>query len=224
MAFNFNKYVNDFVGKYKGDVNGRYKSYDHCRKCFLDNKDNPVMYDLIILHLYAYLASWGMLRNSFLLQKDYLFNKPVVEILCDKKYSQLVNFDPFAQNIVDDLKLIMELKEEIINYYTIGKTYIDPETGKTITIKNVTDTLVSKIILGTLGCVPAYDKYLVKGLRKSGIVGTFNLKSLNGIINCVKPDKAHIDIVCNDLDKSNNYKNLYTPMKIIDAYFWEYGY
>lgn len=222
MALNFKKYVDDFAIKYNADVNGRYKSYDHCRKCFLDNKDNSAMYDLITLHLYAYLASWGMLRNSFLLQKDYLFNKPVVEILCDKKYSQLVNFDPFAQNIVDDLKLIMELKEEIIHYYTTGKTYIDPETGKPLHIKNVTDTLVSKIILGTLGCVPAYDSFLVKGLRNSGIVGTFNLKSLNGIINCVKSDVAYIDTVRDDFNKNCN--GLYTPMKIIDAYFWEYGH
>ena len=223
MAFNFNKYVNDFVGKYKGDVNGRYKSYDHCRKCFLDNKDNPAMYDLITLYLYAYLASWGMLRNSFLLQKDYLFNKPVVKILCEKKYSKLVDFDPFDSKAKTNLNLIMELKEEIRNCY-IGKTFSSPKTRDTITINNVTDTLVSKIILGTLGCVPAYDKFLVNGLRKNNIVGTFNLDSLNGIINCVKSDQDYINNVCNNLNKSNNYKNLYTPMKIIVANFWELGY
>lgn len=221
MAFNFNKHVNDFVGKYNSDVNGRYKSYDHCRKCFLDNKNNPAMYDLMTLHLYAYLASWGMLRNSFLMEKDYQFNKPVVEILCKSKYSRLVYFDPFAQNANNDLNLIMDLKEEIKNYYE-NETYIDPDTGNKKKINHATDTLISKIILGTLGCVPAYDNFLVKGLRNSGIVGNFNLNSLNGIINCVKPDEAHIDTVCNNLNKNCN--NLYTTMKIIDAYFWEYGH
>jgi hypothetical protein len=29
-----------------------------------------------------------------------------------------------------------------------------------------TDTLISKVMLGTLGCIPAYDRYFVDGLKK----------------------------------------------------------
>ena len=35
----------------------------------------------------------------------------------------------------------------------MGQTYIEDGTNKTKTISNVTDTLITKIILGTLGCV-----------------------------------------------------------------------
>ena len=65
------------------------------------------MYNYITLNLYAYLASWGMLRNSFLMQKDYLFSKPVVEILCKDKYSNLISFNPFKENIITDLETII---------------------------------------------------------------------------------------------------------------------
>lgn len=38
------------------------------------------------------LSELGMMRNSFLLQKDYLFNLPVVGILCKDEYRQLIQF------------------------------------------------------------------------------------------------------------------------------------
>lgn len=77
MGKNINEYINKFIDSYHNDKNGRYRSYDHCRESFLKYKNDETMYNYITLNLYAYLASWGMLRNSFLMQKDYLFSKPV---------------------------------------------------------------------------------------------------------------------------------------------------
>ena len=72
MGKNINEYINKFIDSYHNDKNGRYRSYDHCRESFLKYKNDETMYNYITLNLYAYLASWGMLRNSFLMQKDYL--------------------------------------------------------------------------------------------------------------------------------------------------------
>lgn len=47
------------------------------------------------------------------MQKDYLFSKPVVEILCKDKYSNLISFNPFKENIITDLETIMSLRDEI---------------------------------------------------------------------------------------------------------------
>lgn len=200
----------------KQDENGRYKSYEHCRQCFLDNRTDEMKYDLITLHLYAYLASWGMLRNSFLMQKDYLFNLPVVRILCKEEYSRLLVFDPFADDCDDDISLIMKLRDEIRSYY-LSQTYIKDSTHEKIRITNVTDTLVTKIILGTIGCVPAYDQYFVSAIRQYGICGTFNAKSMTGLIKFAKETHNSIENACKGLG------SLYTPMKIIDMYFWENG-
>ena len=185
MGKNINEYINKFIDSYHNDKNGRYRSYDHCRESFLKYKNDETMYNYITLNLYAYLASWGMLRNSFLMQKDYLFSKPVVEILCKDKYSNLISFNPFKENIITDLETIMSLRDEIKEYY-MGQTYIEDGTNKTKTISNVTDTLITKIILGTLGCVPAYDQYFVKALRRNKINGVFNLNSMKQIIQYAK--------------------------------------
>lgn len=216
MGKNINEYINKFIDSYHNDKNGRYRSYDHCRESFLKYKNDETMYNYITLNLYAYLASWGMLRNSFLMQKDYLFSKPVVEILCKDKYSNLISFNPFKENIITDLETIMSLRDEIKEYY-MGQTYIEDDTNKTKTISNVTDTLITKIILGTLGCVPAYDQYFVKALRRNKINGVFNLNSMKQIIQYAKDNKEEIEKACNKLG------DLYTPMKIIDMYFWEVG-
>ena len=235
MPITITNVVNVFVRNCKTYLNDRYRSYEHCRKCFLDNKYFPAKYDLITLHLYAYLASWGMLRNSFLLHKDYLFNKPVVEILCKPEYDCLKYFDQFGPNAKYYLGRIMKLKEEISDYYN-GKTYIiKPKTGnnKTIvkTINKVSDTLVSKIILGTLGCIPAYDQFFIKGLKKYNedyklepkIMRRFRKDSLEKLIDFAKANKIEIEDACNKLNNACGVKGLYTPMKVIDMYFWELG-
>lgn len=210
------KYLEAFTNAYHADPRGRYQSYDHCRRCFIDHLDNEEAYDLIALNLYAYLASWGMLRNSFLMQKDYLFHRPVIDVLAKPKYRQLLSFNPFIDSAERYVEDVLALKHEIVSCYK-GKEYFKDDTGEPVIVANVTDTLVTKIILGTLGCVPAYDQYLVKALRMKGIVGTFGRASLYGIIEFAKKNRSEIEKICAELGE------LYTPMKIIDMYFWELG-
>ena len=73
-----------YIEGLKKDQNMRYRSFDHCYFYFQKNykkyRDDAIK-DTMALHLFAYLSSWGMLRNSFLLQKDYQFNREVVDII-----------------------------------------------------------------------------------------------------------------------------------------------
>ena len=96
MAYMY-KHIQKFLSNYKADINSRYKSYDHCR-IFFNKNINTNNYDEMALHLYSYLASWGMLRNSFLMQKDYKFHINPIRILCDKKYRNLLKYKKKIKN------------------------------------------------------------------------------------------------------------------------------
>lgn len=225
MPITITDVVNDFVCNYKAYPNDRYMSYEHCRKYFLDNRYFPAKYDFITLHLYAYLASWGMLRNSFLLRKDYLFNKPVVKILSKSEYDCLKYFNPFGPNAKNYLGSIKNLKDEINKCYGYKKD----KKGKDIPL--ATDILVSKIILGTLGYVPAYDTNFKSGLdeyfgkeevNKNGLK-KFEESSMNVMVDFAIKNKKEIENACKELDQLSGVKGLYTPMKIIDMYFFEVG-
>ena len=210
-------HVGKFIKVYSSDENGRYLSYDHIRRAFLSLRKDVNQRDLLTLHLYAYLASWGMLRNSFLMQKDYKFLTPIVDILCKAKYESLINYDPFCDTGTSNARLIMELVNEMRDYF-IGKTYFEEGSNELKTIDNVSDTLVTKILLGTLGCTVAYDTYVRKGLANHNLtqkVGVTSIMELKGFAQANENEIREI------LSKLNN---LYTPMKIIDMYFFEEGF
>ena len=43
----------------------------------------------------------------------------------------------------------------------------------------LSDTLITKILMGTLGCVPAYDRYFIAGIKKEKVsTGNFKNKLL----------------------------------------------
>lgn len=201
------------------DKNGRYHSFDNIREAFIKYKDDKGKRDYLALQLYTYLASWGMLRNSFLLQKDYKFNIPVIDLLCNKKYNSLNNLSVKDKDIDAKINLIFDLSNEIKKYYTNQYYYEDGSNNK-IKIKNVTNTLITKILLGTLGCVPAYDRYFVKAIKANNICGTFNKKSLKQLIEFAKNNYQRLT----DIKSSIKNYSYYTDMKIIDMYFWELGF
>lgn len=208
--------VNKFIKIYKTDIRGRYLSYDHIRTAFIQMKDDPSKRDYLTLHLYSYLASWGMLRNSFIIQKDYLFLKPVVDILCDPHYNSLLAFDPFTENDDTNAKLIAELVKAIKDYFKDKKYYLEKSRTQK-TIKNVSKTLITKIILGTFGCLVAYDTYVTKALKHYGMIQSPNAKSVLELIAFAKTNQQEIAALLSKLN------SLYTPMKIIDMYFFEKG-
>ncbi len=217
IRLNLNEQVSKFVELYRNDNNGRYKSYDHCRRSFVDYRKDLSKRDYLTLQLYAYLGSWGMFRNSFLQQKDYLFSRPVVDILCKDEYDCLYNYNPFEVDNRDNHKLIIKLSKEISNYY-IGKTYYDDKHRKQKRINNVTDTLISKIILGSIGCTVAYDRYVKSGLRNEGLSSTITYKSLKQLDDIAKANDDEIREILNGLNE------LYTPAKVLDMYFFEKGF
>ena len=223
MSIQIERYINKFTSQLDKDNHSRYKSFDHCKNFFniLIKKDilNDKDIDQMSLLLFSYLSSWGMLRNSFIMYKDYLFHKGAVEILLKEKYKTLHNFNPINQNSESIIKLILELKKEINNYY-FGKKYYDGREEYVVNNK-ISDTLISKIILGTLSCVPAFDRYVRLGLRGVKIPASFSKNGLKELNDYVINNKDSSYSICKT--SKSITKDTYPIMKLVDICLWEYG-
>ena len=121
---------------------------------------------------YWYLASWGMLRNSFLMQKDYKIHADVVRLIYQPEWDDLWDLSPekLSQEYYADR--IMKLSESITEAYVASGAGIP------------TETLLTKILLGTVGCVPAYDRYFKKALADTCAASqVFSAKSIRTLGN-----------------------------------------
>ncbi|MEH7226660.1 hypothetical protein V7112_22920 [Bacillus sp. JJ1566] len=206
----------------KNDRNHRFKSWEHCYSFFSQNYQNlkdEKVFDHACLHLAFYLASWGMLRgSSFLLQKDYkvhsYFLKNVVKNSANLPYFETNSPKLLDQTLVDGMD---ELITDTRNAYQDNVHEINGEQ----TIIKVTDTLASKILLGVYGNVPAYDRYFKEALSMFGIRTQFNQSGLQELIEFYNHNIEEFEeskAIFND-DGIH-----YTPMKLIDMFFWQVGF
>lgn len=194
-----------------------YTYFNSLKKKCLDTTLTKSEINVAALQLYSYLGSYGMLRSSgFLFKCNHKILEGVVKIIFKKKYQNLWNLD--IKDICSKKCKLNELIREIKCHFIckIGAA-LKKEN------KNVTDTLITKILLGTMACTPAFDKNFKNTFKK--IVGKTNSK-LKGMEKIVK-DMCRI----NDFMKKNEsqfscFKKKhpkYPIMKKIDMYFWQIG-
>ena len=207
----------------------RYKSWEHCHTFFKKIKDKKLNYDeldLAQLHLAFYLASWGMYRgSSFILQKDYTVFKNIIKTILSKEYSLLWNielnlnkkeemarlFTLLYNKIEDNLKQIRTSVKSHPDFEGVEKRYLNER-------EDISPTLATKILLGTIGCIPAYDRYFIAGLDEEKIQKKFNSnKSFIQMIDFYLENKEELDSL------KKKFKG-YPLMKILDMYFWIAGY
>ena len=194
----------------------RYKSWDNCFQSFRVSRQSEIQ----VLELAFYLASWGMYRGSSgLLQKNHLIHKGAVDILYSKS-SQTLKCNVTTEIKKENIKAILSVKDKLAKHY--NSIYFTKGTDKPKPI-SPTDTLLSKIMLGTLGCVPAYDRYFIDGLKEKKMEHTgFNEASLNELFKFLEKNKIEID-EAQKLIKTKTERH-YPLMKILDMYFWQIGY
>jgi hypothetical protein len=213
--------VDKFYKQIKSDKNHRYRSWEHCFNYFLKPKKD-IDIEKATLHLAFYLASWGMYRgSSYLLQKDYLIHKELLEkVLLSDDYKPLQTWDFSKGENDENIELLFELRDLIKAYYKEKITFVNGVKKEKLI---VSDVLITKIILGVFGCVPAYDRYFIFGLKeyddKFGF--TFNKKSFENLIKVYRENKEAIDNLSKNLEF---YKHQYPIMKILDMYFWQMGF
>ena len=217
LKSNFCAILDKFMVISKGT---RYKSWEHCHEAFKKaaNGASFVCPGYLSLQLGFYLASWGMYRgSSFLLQYDYTIHDGAVKIVLDPKYHDL--FDPYLwkTNRSRYIDLAAEVYEELMNYYKPYHRAVKKGGG-------VSDTLITKILLGVYGCIPAFDRFVKASLNKLGCPKSITVKNIKGVLEKL------LDLLNNfagEIDKelhSSNYPSgLYTPMKIFDIFLWLWG-
>ena len=217
--FDNNKFpIEDF---YKADLT--LEDWKNKEKEIEKDECNKNKLDSMCLHLAFYLASWGMYRGSaFILQYDYRKHKKAVLTLLQGKYEHLwiVNTDSqdsedkFFQN-QDKIELIFGNKKqkkfglinELKECYKGNGEYEDDEP---------THTLITKIIMGTMGCIPAFDRYLEAGLKKEGISSKLNEDTYETLCNL-----CHIN---NEMFKELKDKGFNYDYIVVDQFAKPYVY
>ena len=204
----------------RANENGRSRSWEHCYRAFRDARTNlSPDYDHLSLHLAFYLASWGMYRgSSFLLQKDYKVHTPIVEEILKPEYDCL--FGVACADLRND-----DVWEQYTKLYKCIDGYFDPirekVAGRKVTT-SVSPVLITKILMGTLGCVPAYDRFFQDGVATYKV--TTQEYSPKSVLELVDFYEAHNDrleearrgMQCEDLT--------YPQMKLLDMGFWQIGF
>lgn len=205
----FEKYLSE-----KENDTPRYESFDLCYHHFRINFRNP--YKKIIdpekscAILSAYLASWGMMRgSSFLLDHNYKRLLPVIEYFAklDEEYWE-IDVESYPQNYDRILGIYDEIKGRLV-----------PESSRDL-------TLVTKIMLGVLGIVPAFDEYFTTFMRERPMstckFRSFSRDALESIHQFYMNNKALIDNFTDDdrvrvVDFDDNQTELrYSKAKVID--------
>lgn len=209
-----------YFDKIRKDSNARYLSWEHCYSYFQKNhiRPNDETLDWLCLHLAWYLASWGMLRGgSFLLQKDYKIHLPIVKLLISAPYRNLYNLT--IEELCDEaiIKQIMQLSDNIVNIYQINSKMDASDSGST-----PTQTLITKILLGTIGCTPAYDRYFIDGLKSCNVKQhNYGDHSLSQLAQFYHQNNHKFELFQNKVSQG---RIEYPPMKVIDMCFWQLGY
>lgn len=212
----FEQHMHDFVNG-GGISNGRqpderYASFDYCFNYYQSFRDageirsmaSPENIQGSCLQLGFYLASWGMLRgSSHLLQRSARFLVPVIELLATT--------DPAFWGIDVDCYDSLTIRQLLQMGSSIGHA-----------IGSTSDTLVTKVMLGVFGCVPAFDRNFKLGFGVSG----FNAKSLGKVADFYA-DHAQLIDACRirtvDFLTGQPTGRLYTRAKLIDMAFFVRG-
>ena len=231
----FIKKTGEFYEELKGQDRHRYCSWEHCYARFYEVRQNPekANVDNLSLHLAFYLASWGMYRgSSFLLQYDYTIHTSVVEEILKQKYDKLLGLECNKLNNDEICSLLDELNTKIKKIYDPFRSKVKKPKGKT----DISNILVSKILLGTLGCVPAYDRFFVKAVtnidkdtKKKVTTRNYNIASLKKLIKFYEEHQERLEELRSKFLIENEFNEdkktlLYPQMKVLDMGFWKIGF
>lgn len=161
--------------------------------------------ELSCLHLGFYLASWGMLRGSTdLLQRSIKHFEGVIEAIAQ---APLAIWQIDANDYGDEAWTIIRDFRDRVRLALPNKT---------------SDILVTKIMLGVFGCVPAFDTYFKNG---SGL-STFGRGALRWVERFTR---EHADIIERyrvptlAFATGGTTARTYTRAKVVDMIFFIEG-
>lgn len=210
----------------RSDIHGRYQSWEHCYGIFSKLKDKKLSkddFDYLSLHLSFYLASWGMYRgSSFLLQRDYTVHIPAIQELMKSQYRQLWGIKCSALEQAENLTTLFTLSEALKTIYNEIRIAANQSINKPAPSVGISDVLITKILMGTMGCVPAYDRFFCSAVKhckaSSALFSKQSIKKL-----CLFYEQHREIFEKCRAEMSQGWID-YPQMKVIDMCFWQIGY
>lgn len=207
--------IEDFKSKSKPD--DRCTSFDYCYNYFRSTSDLNKDIEKSCLVLGFYLASWGMFRgSSFLLQHSVKHLQRTIEYIntLDKSVWTIDVDNYTEENIKTIISIYKEIKERLI---LNGNTDL---------------TLITKVLLGVFGFIPAFDTYFCDTFRaiseRQCGFRKVNKISMGFIHNFYQENKQSIDILSTktfttDFLTGEKTNINYPKAKIIDMYGFNAG-
>jgi len=196
----------------------RDRSWEHCYSYFRRNAAGGMATDRhqAALQMAFYLASWGMYRgSSFLLQYAYTVHLPVVDMLGESRFSALWETEFGAGK--KDQELISKIEEVIDGIRAVYRPF-----APAVNSHQPTDTLITKIILGTTGCLPACDRYFIDGFKSSGF--SYSCLNRNFVERVLRFCQENLQELREEQERIMTVSKVHYPlMKLVDMYFWQIG-
>lgn len=196
----------------------REMSWESCFALFQKAwSGNSVPHIDLARELFVYLASFGMLRNSPLLDVHYSAfevscsgKRPLIEVLMDPKFALLRAPAPIN---VANVPLVMELAAEL--EYSLSGAYLVCGHDE-----RPTSTMVTKIILGTFGATPAYDTRVKASLKTYGGIQNFGENSLRELYGYYAKHSVDLDPWRKSHTLIKAPSLVYPEMRFLDMALW----
>jgi hypothetical protein len=137
-------------------------------------------------------------------------------LVAETRFDDLWNTD-FGANETDG-KLVPRVRELRV---AIGQAY------KSFAHANgsaqPTDTLITKVILGTCGCLPACDRYFINGFKSEGFKYSYlNDNFVERVLGFCQEHLPELQKERGSIEQRGGVR--YPLMKLVDMYFWQIGY
>jgi hypothetical protein len=201
---------------------GRERSWDFCFNYFQDRPEQTRDLELSCLQLGYYLASSGMLRGgAYLARKANASEyRRAVEVIQDRTPA-LAGLDMHSYADTDVRALLLD------TYHDLAAALL-PEGGDP-------HTLVTKVMLGVWGVIPAFDRFFVEHFRSLGDTpkerSAFRVPQERSLLLLSSFYTGHADEIDSlagrfttvDFDGQPTSRR-YTRAKVVDMYAVQAGY
>ena len=142
--------------------------------------------------------------------------------LAHKEYKSFIKISFDSDN--DDLKkkenlsLLNNLYDDLSFYYK----EIRSQVAETEVFKDISETLITKILMVTLWCFPAYDIYFKSGLSLEGVgIQKYGNNSLIKVCEFYEKYNEELEVVRLNMNVAGLE---YPQLKILDMGFWKIGF
>jgi hypothetical protein len=153
--------------------------------------------------------------SSFLLSHAHTVHRAVIDTLAQRRFLPLWGAEFDGADAADLVPLTLDAAGAIRASYQPFSSMVGSLPP--------TDTLVTKVILGTLGCLPACDRYFISGFKRAGFAYSYlNRPFIERVVDfCCKNRRA---LRAEQARIERRHQCRYPLMKLVDMHFWQLGF